>query len=155
MEGGVKAFKVDQRVAADDVERQDSGWPVQVHGYSLGGGGGGAGGGCGCAVVADGITAFVAVESPGMVVLSELAVVAFPADAAVANGDEDPPLALHLPVRAAAQTVAAQHLRPALEPVWVLGVGLLLLQEPHRLAVVQQLQLPVQRVCVQEQPAAI
>lgn len=65
-----------------------------------------------------------------MVALSEHAVslVAFPPDAAAANGDKDPPLALHLPVRAAGQTITAQHLWPPLEPVRVVGVGLLLLQ---------------------------
>lgn len=65
-----------------------------------------------------------------MVALSKLAVslVAFPPDAAVANGDKDLPPALHLPVRAAGQTIAAQHLWPPLEPVRVVGVWLLLLQ---------------------------
>lgn len=80
--------------------------------------------------MADRITPSVAVESPGMVTLSELAMslVDFPPDAAVANRDKDPPLALHLPVRAAGQTIAAQHLWPPLEPVRVVGVWLLLLQ---------------------------
>lgn len=94
-----------------------------------------------------------------MVALSELAMslVDFPPDAAVANGDKDPPLALHLPVRAAGQTIAAQHLWLPLEPVRMVGVWLLLLQVtvPQCPAVVQQLQLPVQRVCVQGQFTAI
>lgn len=142
-ERGVEGFKVDQRVGADDVERQESGGPVHVHGYSVGVGGGGGRDGCCCAVVADGITTSVAVESPGMVVLSKLAVsiVAFPPDTWVTDGDEDPPFTLHLPVTAPSQAVAAQHLWPPLESVWVIGVRLFLLHEPHRPGAVEQLQL--------------
>lgn len=147
---------MDQGLGVDDVEGQHPGWPVQVHSDPVGGRGRGADGRR-CTVVADGVTTSVAVESPGLVVLSKLAVsvVALPPDASVTDRDEGPSLTLHLPVAATGQAVPAQHLWPPVESVWVLGVGLLLLREQGCPLVLRQMELFVQRVGVKGQVAAV
>lgn len=62
-----------------------------------------------------------------------------------------PPAPLRLPVRAAAQTAAAQQLATEVESVRVIGIRLILVDVRHRPVVVGQPEFSVDCVCVKRE----
>lgn len=70
---------------------------------------------------------FVAVEPPGTVIFAQPAVltISLPTQPSVGHSDESSPSPFCLPVAAPGQPLRAQHLRPAIEPLWVIRMWLL------------------------------
>lgn len=99
------------------------------------------------------VLVFDALQSPGLVVLSKPTVVSMssPADVSIRDCDAHQSSPLHLPVTATSQLVSTQHLRPAVEPVWMLRVRLLIHHRLHLPVVVGHFEVFMNGVHVQLQ----
>lgn len=110
------------------------------------------------AVVPRRVTSVRAEETPGFVVVAQQAQWAFalPADAPVGHPYGELPAPLNLPVEAASgQRLPTQHLGKAVEPVWVVSVGLQVPGAEDFSAVFWDVQLLVGRVRIQFQLAKV
>uniref|UniRef100_G3PB66 Uncharacterized protein n=1 Tax=Gasterosteus aculeatus TaxID=69293 RepID=G3PB66_GASAC len=87
-ECGAEGVEVDQCVRGDSVEGQRASRTVHIHCYSTrGGGGGGGGDGCYCLIVTDRVISIIAVQTPGLIIVSKHTVitVSFPPDSSVTH----------------------------------------------------------------------
>lgn len=128
---------------------------VQVHTYP---GGVGAADGFVHPIVPSGVTRVGAEEAPGLVVVAQQTQRAFtlPADTPVRHTDGELPAPLDLPVEAApGQRLPAQHLGEAVEPLWVVPIGLQVSGADDFSVVVRDAQLFVGSAGVQLQLAEV
>src|SRR4029434_539775 len=132
-ECGVERVQVGECVRGDAVEGQSAGRPVQVHSYSSGEGGRGTYV-SGLIIVASRVITRRAVQTPGLVIMSQHAVIIlpFPLDAFIRHRYMSPtPTPLSLPVAASRLTLSTQHLIPAVKSLWVVRIPLVLIHICH------------------------
>lgn len=109
-------------------------------------------------IVPSGVARVGAEEAPGLVVVAQQTQRAFAlsADAPVGHADGELPAPLDLPVEAPpGQRLSAQHLGEAVEPVWVVPVGLQVSGADDLSVVVRDAQLFVGCAGVQLQLAEV
>lgn len=124
-EGGVEGVEEGQHIAGYHIEGESPSRPVQEDSHPFGPGRGGQVGAG--ATVPGPVAVRAAAHAPGGVVLPQPAGVALalPAHSPVGHAHKDPPTPFCLPVAAARQPLAAQHLRPELEAIRVVQTRLL------------------------------
>lgn len=122
--GGVEGMEEGQSTAGNHEEGQSSCRPVQKDSNFVRAGWAGQ---TGVHAFMPGLVAiFVAVYSPGRVILTQPAVIIFPLPAHpfVGYSYESSPTPFGLPVAAFSQTLRTQHLHPEIKPLWVFRIWL-------------------------------